>query len=93
MKSSAVWKRRRKLLDNLDQAMQAVVNTTRAVSGAVRLAVGNAAVDDAKLDHVHLRGYHFKSKYCNHVVSAAGLLYSQPKFLNQTLASLGKESE
>ena len=54
MKSSAVWKRRRKLLDNLDQAMQAVVNTTRAVSGAVRLAVGNATVDDAKLDHVHL---------------------------------------
>ena len=40
MKSSAVWKRRRKLSDNLDQAMQAVVNTTRAVSGAVRLAVG-----------------------------------------------------
>ena len=29
----------------------------------------------------------------NHVVSAAGLLYSRPKFFNQTLASLGKESE
>ena len=40
MKSSAVWKLGRKLSDNLDHAMQAMVKTTRAVSGAVRLAVG-----------------------------------------------------